>query len=121
MNPINWFEIPVNDIEAARDFYQNVFEIEMQVTEMGDNLMAWFPGNPEQPGATGTLIKAEGYIPSHQGSVVYFSVKSIENTLERIVANAGKIVVPKMSIGEYGFIAQFEDNQGNRVALHSDQ
>ena len=121
MNPINWFEIPVNDIEAGSRFYQNVFEIEMQVTEMGGSVMAWFPGSPDQPGATGTLIKAEGYVPSYEGSVVYFSVKSIEDTLDRIVANGGKIVVPKMSIGEYGFIAQFEDNQGNRVALHADQ
>lgn len=119
MNPVSWFEIPVNDLEAARTFYQNVFEIEMQVSEMGPSLMAWFPGSPDQPGASGTLIKTEGYTPSYEGTVVYFGVESIENTLERIGANGGKTIEPKMSIGEYGFIAQFEDNQGNRVALHS--
>jgi len=121
MNPINWFEIPVNDIEAAKTFYQNVFEIEMQVTEMGPSLMAWFPGGPGEPGATGTLIKSEGYVPSHEGTVVYFSVESIENKLTLIEANGGSVLVPKMSIGEFGFIAQFQDNQGNRVALHSTQ
>lgn len=119
MNPVNWFEIPANDLEQARGFYEAVFNIEMQVTEMGPSLMAWFPGGPGEPGATGTLIKTEGYIPSHEGSVVYFGVEDIEATLTKIENNGGKTLVPKMSIGEYGFIAQFEDNQGNRVALHS--
>lgn len=121
MNPINWFEIPAIDIEAARDFYQHVFDIEMQVTEMGGSIMAWFPGGPGEPGATGTLIKAEGYEPSLTGTTVYFSVEDIEATLAKINENGGKTLVPKMSIGEYGFIAQFEDNQGNREALHSTQ
>ncbi len=120
MNPINWFEIPVNDLEAARKFYETVFQLEsMQVTEMGPASMAWFPGGPENPGATGTLIKTEGYTPSYEGTVVYFSVESIEETLGRISENGGKTVVEKMSIGEYGFIAHFEDCEGNRVALHS--
>lgn len=119
MNPVNWFEIPATDIEVAKGFYEAVFDIEMQVTEMGPTLMAWFPGSPENPGATGTLIKAEGYEPTLTGVAVYFSVEDIEGTLSKINANGGQTLVPKMSIGEYGFIAQFSDNQGNRVALHS--
>ncbi len=119
MNPINWFEIPVNNIEQAKNFYQSVFNIEMTVTEMGPSLMAWFPGDPQKPGATGTLIKTEGYVPSHEGSVIYFSVEDIEATLAKINENGGKTLVPKMSIGEYGYIAQFEDIEGNRVALHA--
>ena len=70
MNPVVWFEIAVNDMEAARAFYQNVFEIEMPVTEMGDNLMAWFPDNQESPGVSGSLVKGEGYVPSMEGSMV---------------------------------------------------
>ncbi len=119
MNPVNWFEIPALDIEKAKDFYQNVFDIEMTITEMGPSLMAWFPGAPDGVGATGTLIKSEGYVPSAEGTTVYFHVPDIEATLAKIEANGGKTIVPKMSIGEYGFIAQFLDNQGNRVALHS--
>ena len=120
MNPINWFEIPVNDLDRARNFYQTILGLEeMTVTEMGPSTMAWFPGGPGEPGATGTLIKTEGYTPSHEGSVVYFSVSDIEGTLATIESNGGKTLVPKMSIGEYGFIAQFEDCEGNRVSLHA--
>ncbi len=32
--------------------------------------------------------------------------------------NGGKTLMPRTSIGDHGFIAHFEDTEGNRVALH---
>lgn len=119
MNPVNWFEIPATNIQQAKGFYEAVFNIEMTINEMGGSLMAWFPGNPGQPGATGTLIQGEGYVPSMEGSMVYFAVENIEATLGIIAQNGGEPLTPKISIGEFGFIAMFKDNQGNRVSLHS--
>lgn len=52
---------------------------------------------------------------------MYFSVGDIDGTLKKIIAGGGKIILPKMSIGEYGVVAQFEDSEGNRVALHTMQ
>jgi predicted enzyme related to lactoylglutathione lyase len=51
--------------------------------------------------------------------LVYFSVPDIEAVLERIKQNGGKVLLTKTSIGEYGFVANFEDTEGNKVALHS--
>ena len=45
-------------------------------------------------------------------------VFSIDPTLEAIEGAGGKTLVPKQSIGEHGFIAHFEDTEGNRVAVH---
>ncbi len=118
-NAINWFEIPVEDLDRAKSFYEKILGIEISLTEMGPNQMGWFPGNSEDRGATGTLMKAEGYVPSHEGTVVYFSVEDIENTLKSVNSEGGKTLMPKTSIGDYGFIAQFEDSEGNRAALHS--
>lgn len=118
-NPVNWFEIPVNDIQRAKKFYEAVFNIEMQLSELQELIMAWFPAHMNAPGATGTLVKANSYVPSHEGSMVYFSVEDIEATLERVTKHGGKVLNPKMSIGEYGFVGHFEDCEGNRVALHS--
>jgi predicted enzyme related to lactoylglutathione lyase len=87
--------------------------------QMGPSDMAMFPSTMGAPGSAGCLIKTEGYTPSYDGTVVYFSVKDIEGTLAKARATGGKTVVPKMSIGEHGFIGQFEDSEGNRVALHS--
>lgn len=117
-NPVGWFEIPVRDLERARRFYETVLGLELATSRMGDMEVAWFPMT-EGPGAAGTLIKSEGYIPSHEGAMVYFSVTDIEGTLEKIDANGGKTLNPKTSIGEHGFVAHFEDCEGNRVAMHS--
>lgn len=120
-NAVNWFEIPVTDLIKAKSFYEKVFTVELALNEMGPLKMAWFPMVEGAPGATGTLVQAEGYTPSHNGTLVYLSVEDIEATLEKINANGGKTLAPKMSIGEWGFTAHFEDCEGNRVALHSDK
>lgn len=118
-NVINWFEIPVTDMDRAKKFYETVFNFEMVKNNMANLEMAWFPMEENAPGATGSLIKADSYVPSYDGSMVYFSVEDIDKTLAAINANGGKTLNPKMSIGEYGFVAHFEDCEGNRVALHS--
>ena len=118
-NPVTWFEIPVNDIKKAAAFYEKVLGVKLDLNEMGGSEMAWFPMAQGAPGAAGTLIKGEGYTPSHSGSLVYISVDDIEATLKKVGANGGQTLVPKMGIGEHGFIAHFQDCEGNRVALHS--
>jgi len=52
---------------------------------------------------------------------MYFQTEDIEGTLAKVTAAGGEVIVPKMSIGEHGFIGQFLDSEGNRVALHSMQ
>ena len=118
-NAINWFEIPVNNFDKAKDFYEKVFNSELSVMEMGPTKMAMFPWEQGGTGSTGALVKAETYVPSYQGSMVYFSVDDIDGTLNKVNENGGKTLNPKMNIGEYGFVAHFEDCEGNRVALHS--
>jgi predicted enzyme related to lactoylglutathione lyase len=82
---------------------------------MGQEL-AMFP-YPDA-GAAGAFIKGL-YEPSHAGTVVYFSVENIDETLRRVNAYGGKTLMPKTSIGTYGSIAHYEDTEGNRLALHS--
>ena len=117
-NPVNWFEIPVEDLARAKQFYETILAIEITESEMGPAKMGWFPMEMGAAGSPGTLIKSDGYTPSHDGSLVYLHVDAIDPTLELINANGGKTLVCRMSIGQHGFIAHFEDSEGNRVALH---
>ncbi len=117
-NPVNWFEIPTSDLGRAKEFYQTVLSVELTDSEMGPNKMAWFPMEMGAAGATGTLIQGDGYTPSHDGSLVYLHVDQIDPTLELINNNGGKTLMPRLDIGQHGFIAHFEDTEGNRVALH---
>ncbi|HUF47981.1 MAG TPA: VOC family protein [Vicinamibacterales bacterium] len=120
-NSVNWFEIPVTDLGRAKAFYEQVFGVSLAPMDMGPASMAMFPMTPGAPHAAGCLIKTDGYTPSHAGTVVYFAVADIEGTLAKASSNGGSTVVPKMSIGEHGFIGQLQDTEGNRVGLHSMQ
>lgn len=121
MNPVNWFEIPANDLDRATAFYEYVLGVKLTLQDFGPLKMAWFPMTEDAPGATGTLIKADAYTPSHAGTMVYFSVDDIEAVLHRVNERGGIVLNPKTSIGEFGFVAHFEDCEGNRIALHSPQ
>lgn len=115
-----WFEIPTHDLERARAFYEHVLQAELSVHDFGELKMAWFPMTSGAPGSAGCLIHQESYVPSYAGTLVYLSVPDIDAALERVAARGGKVLNPKTSIGECGFVGHFEDSEGNRVALHSD-
>lgn len=119
-NMVGWFEIPVSDMDRAKTFYQEVFNIEIKVVDFGGILMGWFPFDEGKEGAAGTLIKQESYIPSQEGTLVYFMSDDVQNELDRIESAGGKIYQPKTQISpEHGFMGVFIDTEGNRVALHS--
>ena len=118
-NPINWFEISVTDLDRAKKFYGAVFQTSFQDLEMGKTKMAMFAMDPEKTGAGGSLLLANGANPSPDGTTIYFQCDDVTNEMERVKTNGGQIMFPKMDIGEFGFVAQFIDTEGNRIGLHS--
>ena len=121
MNPGVWFEIPVSDLDRAKSFYEAVFGYEMNINEMEDIKMAWFPMHRDAPAAAGALVHGKTYVPSHNGTMIYLHVDNIEGTLKRVEQHGGKTVTPKIDIGENGFFGHFEDTEGNRIGVHSMQ
>jgi uncharacterized protein len=119
MNPVAWFEIPVSDIYRAKEFYEFVFDLNLEIHELGFLLMAWFPMEDKAPGATGALVQAASYNPAREGVLIYFSVEDIDATLKKVAEKGGSLLQPKTGIGEYGFIGYFQDSEGNRLGLHS--
>lgn len=119
-NIVAWFEIPVNDMDRAKAFYDKVFNISINIQEMGDVLMGFFPSVEDKPGAMGSLVKEESYIPSHEGTVIYFSSDDLQVELDRVEAAGGKILQEKTKISpEHGYMGVFQDSEGNRIALYS--
>jgi len=119
MNVVGWFEVPVTDMTRAKKFYQAVFNTEFENMDMNGMHLALFPMLHHAGGAAGALVQGGDYKPSTDGTVVYFMTDSIETSLKKIEQNGGKTLLPKMSIGEHGFIAHFKDSEGNKIALHS--
>jgi len=119
MNPVNWFEIAATDLERAKTFYNKVFGSEFQYMEMPGMQMYMFSGGPELPGAAGSLFKSEGNKPSLDGTTIYFYCEDLSNELSKVEGAGGKVLLPRTSIGEFGFIALFADTEGNRLGMHS--
>lgn len=116
-----WFEVPVSKLQRAKKFYESLFNVEMIDIEMGDGLkMSMFP--VDEGGVGGALCEhPEFYHPSHKGSMIYFNGgPDLQEVLSRVEPGGGKILQPKKKINdEYGYMAIFEDTEGNRLALHS--
>jgi uncharacterized protein len=119
MNPVNWFEIPVSDMYRAKDFYEFVFNLTLEIHESPFLFTAWFPMDDKAPGAGGALVQTVSFTPARDGVLIYFSVEDIEATLKKIMEKGGTLLQPKTAIGEYGFIGYFLDSEGNRIGLHS--
>jgi len=115
-----WFEIPVSDLNRAKKFYSDILNVEFEDKEKGPMTMAMFPFNAETPGASGALVKGPNQKPCMDGSTVYLDGgEDLTTALSKVEGAGGKILSEKMSIGEFGFIASFQDTEGNAVSLHS--
>ncbi len=116
-NPVVYFEIPVLDMERAMRFYSIVFETDFTCEKIDGNEMALFPLGKEGSGISGALAKGEIYKPTKDGVVIYFKTENIDETIKLAISNGGQILYPKIDNG-IGLVAEFEDTEGNRVALY---
>lgn len=117
-NPVVYFEIPVTDMDRAVRFYSAVFNFEFRKDIIDHNEMALFPFIDKAGGISGALAKGEIYKPTINGTLIYFTTEDIDKTLQLAVENEGEVLYPKTSNGELGFVAEFKDSEGNRIALH---
>ncbi|MAS38157.1 MAG: glyoxalase [Anaerolineaceae bacterium] len=115
---LNWFEIPVSDMDRAVTFYSTILDIKLEASSaMPGYQMAMFPA---EEGTGGALLHGEGYMPSQSGTLVYLACgPDLSVALGKVAAAGGKVLQPKTDIGENGFMAYFLDSEGNKVALHS--
>jgi uncharacterized protein len=107
-NPVGWFEIPVEDTERATKFYEALLEIKLTRKDIPDYEMVWFPGDMNEKGISGALMKGDGYHPSDHGPVIYFTCTDIEAALTRGEAAGGAVKLHKKDIGEYGYMIRKE-------------
>ena len=116
---INWFEIPVRDLDRARRFYEATFAVELKPEVMEGMHMAVFPC--EAPATGGALLACPEGKPGDHGVVIYLhGGDDLSVPLARAVAAGATVLMPITELSpEIGFIAMFADSEGNRIGLHS--
>jgi hypothetical protein len=120
-NPVGWFEIYVQNMDRAKAFYEAVFATRLELLNSPEVELWAFPMEMNAAGAAGALVKMEGMSSGGNSTLVYFNCADCANEAERVVASGGRIMKPKFSIGEHGFIALAFDTEDNMFGLHSMQ
>jgi len=120
MDSVVHFEIPADNLARAKKFYNTVFGWNMnEMPEMEYVMVGTAESNengmPKEPGAiNGGMLERQDPVKS---IVVTINVKDIDQAATMIEKNGGKIVRPKMPVGDMGFAAYFKDSEGNVVGL----
>jgi hypothetical protein len=126
-NPVGWFEIYVQDMARARDFYEAVFVVRLIPLKNPDplaypDLEMWaFPAAMDRFGASGSLVRIPGMPSGGGGTLIHFSCVDCATYARRAVNAGGTLLSPKTSMGEHGYRATILDPDGNVIGLHSMQ
>lgn len=120
-NPVVWFEIYVQDMERAAEFYETVLDTKLtDMSEMSAEMqMRTFPMEDHGDGAAGALTMMPGVPSGPGGTMVYFKSEDCAVEAARVEAAGGRLERAKESIGEYGYMAIAWDTEGNMFGLHS--
>ncbi len=110
-HPIVHIEFPAKDIQEAAKFYHDVFEWEIQ--EYPEMHYSTFTA---EPGTGGGFNPVSEEYPA--GCImVYINTPDLKESLEKIKAHGGKVVLESYPIPTIGVMATFTDPTGNLVAL----
>ena len=120
-NPVAWFEIYVQDMERAKAFYENVFDLQLAKLDTPDIEMWAFPMQAEGYGAAGALVCMPGFPSGGNSVLVYFSCEDCAVEAATAERAGGRVEKEKFSIGQYGYISLIVDTEGNMIGLHSMQ
>lgn len=118
-NVVNWFEIPVKDLNRAKKFYENLLGVKMQDMPMPGMEMAAFPWVQGGEYSAGAIVRSDAHQVAQGGTIVYFTCEDVAKAGAKADEIGGKMIRDKTSIGEHGFIALVQDSEGNMVGLHS--
>lgn len=118
-NKACFFEIPAMDFQKTKTFYEKVFDWKVEL-HGEDGAMALTTAadkdfNPiEVGGINGGFYKRKS---KDDHPSVGVETDSIDQTLKAIENAGGRVVTPKHSLGEHGFMADFADPEGNVMTL----
>jgi len=131
MNPVVHFEMPYENRERMKKFYESAFGWKMQQmgSEMGNYVVAVTgksdkeSGRPTEPGyINGGFYQKTADARSHAPSFV-IAVDDIRAAMEQVKKSGGTVVGSKNKPGEpddipgVGLWISFLDSEGNRVSL----
>jgi hypothetical protein len=106
------FEVPADDVERAKRFYEELFGWKIEPAQGGYNLVT-----VGEPGPNGGMMKR---MAPGQGITVYINVESVDDYLKKVQSLGGSTIMPKTPVPTMGYFAFFQDTEGNAMAIWED-
>ncbi|MCK4801771.1 MAG: VOC family protein [Anaerolineales bacterium] len=114
MSRVNHFEIPADDPERAIKFYETVFGWTIEKWDGPIEYWLIITGPEDQPGIDGGLARREDPETGVENTI---DVSNLEESLENVTANGGKVIRPKIPVPGVGWMAYIKDTEGNIFGL----
>jgi predicted enzyme related to lactoylglutathione lyase len=115
---LSWNELATNDVEAASNFYTELFGWSIEELDTGGGPRYWSIGH--EGGASGQNGGVRELGPGEEGApsfwIPYFAVESVDGTLARATELGGATIVPGTDIPT-GRFAALRDPQGAAFAI----
>ena len=110
---ICYIEMPANDIDRSASFYKTVFG--WNTRKRGDGAIAFDDAVNE---VSGTWVLNRKPM-TEVGLLFYIMVDSVEQTIDMILANGGKLIQP-IGMDAPEITARFSDPAGNVIGLYQE-
>lgn len=123
MNAINWFEIPALDLERALRFYSIILNNNVRKGTFGncDLILFNVPFNTGEA-VGGSIVVRPDLKPTTDGPVIYLNAfGKLSDAVSKVEAAGGKVIMPFMDLGKFGFSAVIIDSEGNKIGLLSNE
>jgi predicted enzyme related to lactoylglutathione lyase len=123
MNAINWFEIHATDLERAFVFYTTVLHHNVRKGTFGNGELILF-NVPFSTGEAvgGSILVRDDLKPTTEGPIIYLNAfGKLSDAVSKVESAGGKVIVPFMDLGKFGFSAIIIDSEGNKIGLISNE
>ncbi len=121
-NKMTHFAIHIDDIDRAKNFYEEVFD--WGFASYGPPDFLQIKADKTENGELIGALQSRKYSPVTEkiiGLECTISVESVDEIMQRVENNGGQILMPKTAIPYVGWITKFLDTEGNLVcAMQSD-
>jgi predicted enzyme related to lactoylglutathione lyase len=121
-NRLTHFAIYIDDIHRAKNFYEQVFNWGFATYGPPDFLQ--IKADQTEQGELIGALQSRKYSPVKEkiiGLECTISVEDVDEIIQKIENNGGRILMPKTAIPTVGWITKFLDTEGNLVcAMQTD-
>ncbi|MFZ0895660.1 MAG: VOC family protein [Candidatus Nitrosopolaris sp.] len=125
MPTIVHFEIPSDDVERSKKFYNDLFGWKFVKwssppgsAAMPEGMEYWLISTVDDKGNKalgGGMGKRQS--PQQQGITNYFDVKSVQEYSSKVEKLGGKVIIPKSPVPGMGYMAVCKDSENNAFGI----